>query len=91
MARPFCAAEAEAVCEIPFPWDGPVRTPVCLARIPNLCLGLSSDRPVFLVLAYYLSFHFRFLYQCSRNLYGCCEKSKTILLYFYEETVNTSV
>lgn len=62
-------AEAEAVCEIPFPWDG----------------------PVFLVLAYYPSFHFRFLYQCSRNLYGCCEKSKTILLYFYEETVNTSV
>lgn len=26
MARPFCAAEAEAVCEIPFPLDGPVRT-----------------------------------------------------------------
>ncbi len=45
MARPFCAAEAEAVCEIPFPWDGPVRTPVCPARIPDLCLGLSSDRP----------------------------------------------
>lgn len=60
MARPFCAAEAEAeaVCEIPFPWDGPVRIPVCPARIPDLCLGLSSDRPVFLVLAYYPSFHF---------------------------------
>jgi ATP-dependent helicase/nuclease subunit A len=50
--------EAEAVCEIPFPWDGPVRTPVCPTRIQDLCLGLSSDRPVFLVLAYYPSFHF---------------------------------